>query len=174
MEEKLMVEKLPFNLQNMDPTQKGLIEEGSLRSLTLRRSGAEVVVLDEAPGTGMIIVTGTGMIIVAGVTGEVVAGAGIGMIGTVAGTVVIAIEVGAVAIVQTMIEAVVGAVMTMSDGVGVVLLKVLVLTGAYHHALLLLGIKALLVAALHQNAVFHQTVVLLILGARHPSLLRSD
>lgn len=112
MEEKLMVEKSQFNLRNMDPMQKGLIEEGSLRSLILRGSGAEVVVLDEAPGTGMIIATGTVMIIATGVTGEVVAGAGIG---TVAGTVVIAIEVGAVALVQTMIEAVVGAVMTMSD-----------------------------------------------------------
>lgn len=53
-------------------------------------------------------------------------------------------------------------------------MKVLVLAGAYHHALLLLGIKALLVAAHHQNAVFHQMAVLLILGALHLVLLRND
>lgn len=97
-----MVEKLQFNLQNTDPTQKGFIEEGLLRSLLGIEAGQEAVVLDAGE--------------------EVAAGAGVGVgIGTMEGKGVIGTE----AIVQTMIET----VMMMNIEAGVGLLKVVVLAG---------------------------------------------
>lgn len=160
-----MVEKLAFNLQNMDPMLKGFIEEGSLRSLQGAEAGQEAVVLEEAPDIVMMIITR------GSIGGEVAAGAEIGMIGTMAGNKAITIEAGVVAIVQTMTED----IMMMSVGAGVSLLKVVILEGACHLAGPLQGVEALIGAADHQAVVFHQMVAILILGAlHHVVLMRSD
>lgn len=164
MEEKLTDEKLQFNLQNMAPMQKGFIEEGSLRSLPGKEECQEAVVLGEVRDIMMII--GTGI-----TEGEV--GAGIG-IGTMVGNEVTAIEAGVVAILQNMTEVVVElgvGMMMMSVGARVLLLKVLILEGAYRLAGPLLGVQVLLLII----AAHHQMVTILILGAlHHLVLIRSD
>ncbi|KAJ9538085.1 hypothetical protein OSB04_030818 [Centaurea solstitialis] len=165
---------------NAERIHRGRIIEKSPRSRGRSRSrspsrrsqviGLEIVLNIITPDTVMIITT-TGII-----GGEVAAGAGIGTIDTMAGNEAIAIEAGVVAIVQTMTELVAGdAMMTMSDGAGVALLKVVVLEGVCHLVGPLPGVEALIAAVDHQVVVFHQTVAILILGAFHlVVLIRSD
>lgn len=155
MEEKLTDEKLQFSLQNMGPMLKGFIEEGSLRSLPGKEECQEAVVLGQV--RDIVLIIGTGI-----TEGEVGAG-----IGTMAGNEVTTIKAGVVAILQNMTEVVVelGVVMMMMMSVGArVLLKVLILEGAYRLAGPLLRAQVLIIAARHQM------VTILILGALHKNL----